>query len=230
MRSFLLELPRLGFFPLILFLFLMIQSGLYAQTSPANPPANSKESIAGGPPTFKKLVEEVKVSLKDRGYVVDRKSHFTGSVFKGNTVSFKLQFPEGKDRKIVRKLGVGLAHENPDQSVMVHIFQSDSEDRKLSPLFTGFVEPSFVYEWEARFGENHFLVEIRLDESESNVANFELIFGSQLYTPAAAFGREEKDQNLNQPGSPGKKQPGAEGRLPGTSELNNYFEVFKKEF
>lgn len=217
-------------FPFIICLSLLILSETFAQTTPAGTPVNPKESIAGGPPTLKKLVDEVRHSLKDRGYSFDKKSQFAGSVFKGNSVLFKLQFPEGRDRKIVRKLGLGLAHEIQDQSVMVQIFLSDNEDRKLSPLFTGFVEPVFLYEWEARYGENHFIVELKLDESESNVAHFELLFGSQLYTPAAAFGREEKDQNLNQPGSPGKKQPGAEGRLPGTSELNNYFEVFKKEF
>ncbi|TGK06833.1 hypothetical protein EHO59_01535 [Leptospira semungkisensis] len=226
----LLELLRVRFFPYFLIFSLFLYLPLNAQTTPAGTPVGPKESVSGGAPPLKKLVEEVRVSLKDRGYAFDRKSQFTGSVFKGNTVLFKLQFPEGRDRKIVRKLGVGLAHEIPDQSVMIQIFLSDNEDRKLSPLFTGYVEPTFIYEWEARFGENHFLVEIRLDESETNVAHFELLFGSQIYTPAAAFGREEKDQNLNQPASSGKKHPGSEGRIPGTSELNNYFEVFKKEF
>ncbi len=230
MRYTLLEPSRAKFFPILLSILVLFSPETFAQTTPAGTPVHPKDSVSGGPPTLKKLVEDVRHSLKDRGYAFDKKSQFTGSVFKGNSVLFKLQFPEGKDRKIVRKLGIGLAHEIPEQAVMVQIFLSDGEDRKLSPLFTGFVEPTFVYEWEARYGENHFLVEIRLDESESNVANFELLFGSQLYTPSAAFGREENDKNLNQPGSPGKKQPGSEGRLPGTSELNNYFEVFKKEF
>lgn len=230
MRLHFLEPLGRGLFPICFSFLLLFGTNSFSQTTPAGTPVGPKESLTGGAPSLKKTVEDIRHSLKDRGYSFDKKSQFTGSVFKGNSVLFKLQFPEGKDRKLVRKLGVGLAHEIHDQSVMVQIFLSDKEDRKLSPLFTGFVEPSFLYEWEARYGENHFLVEIKLEESESNVANFELLFGSQLFTPAAAFGREEKDQNLNQPGSPGKKQPGAEGRLPGTSELNNYFEVFKKEF
>ncbi|EQA44251.1 hypothetical protein LEP1GSC050_3715 [Leptospira broomii serovar Hurstbridge str. 5399] len=230
MHHFSLEPVRIGIFPFLLIFALFLSAESRAQTTPAGTHVNPKESLTGGPPTLKKLVEDVRATLKERGYTLDKKSQFTGSVFKGSSVIFKLQFPEGKDRKIIRKLGIGLAHEIPDEAVMVQIFISDSQDRKLSPLYTGLAETSFIYEWEARYGENHFLIEIRLEESESNVANFELLFGSELYTPSAAFGREEKDQNLNLPQSPGTKQPGLDGRAPGTTETRNYFEVFKKEF
>ncbi|TGK20869.1 hypothetical protein EHO61_03115 [Leptospira fluminis] len=229
MRFFRFDPGRVGFFPFLLLIFLILHSESDAQTTPAGTPVHTKESLTGGLPTLRSLVDGVRSTLKERGYVIDRKSQFTGSVFKGNSVIFKLQFPDGKDRKVIRKLGIGLAHEIPDQSVMVQIFISDSQDRKLSPLYTGLAETAFVYEWEARYGENHFLVEIRLEESESNVANFELLFGSQLYTPSTAFGRDPTDP-ANQPQSPGTSQPGTEGRLQGTSEIKNYFEVFKKEF
>ncbi|EQA35445.1 hypothetical protein LEP1GSC047_1077 [Leptospira inadai serovar Lyme str. 10] len=225
-----LEPARIGIFPFLLIFAFFLSVESRAQTTPAGTQVHPKESLTGGPPVLKKLVEDVRATLKERGYTLDKKSQFTGSVFKGSSVIFKLQFPEGKDRKVIRKLGIGLAHEIPDEAVMVQIFISDSQDRKLSPLYTGLAETSFIYEWEARYGENHFLIEIRLEESESNVANFELLFGSELYTPSAAFGREEKDQNLNLPQSPGTKQPDTEGRAPGTTEVRNYFEVFKKEF
>ncbi|WP_243393357.1 hypothetical protein [Leptospira perolatii] len=189
---------------------------------------NPKESLTGAP-TLRYYIDEVKATLKDRGYTVDKKSQFTGSVFKGNSVIFKLQFPAGTDREIVRKLGIGLAHGSAEQSVMVQIFLSNAEDKKLSPLFTGFVEPSFVYEWDARFGENHFLVEIRLEESESNVANFELLFGSQLYKRTSKFGTSSSSRNENSPASPTKESDN-KNQTPGTNDIRNYFEVFKKEF
>lgn len=132
---------------------------------------------------LKSYLEEVRRNLRDSGYNIDKRHQFNGAVFKGNSVIYKIHLPFIQEEGIQKyKLGIGLAHDDSAHSFLVQIYRSDKKDKKIAPIFSAYADPVFFYEFDYTSSGNHFLVEITLEDSTLNVANFELLF-STLISP-----------------------------------------------
>lgn len=128
-------------------------------------------------------MEEVRRNLRNSGYNIDKRHQFNGAVFKGNSVIYKIHLPFIQEEGIQKyKLGIGLAHDDSAHSFLVQIYRSDKKDKKIAPIFSAYADPVFFYEFDYTSSGNHFLVEITLEDSTLNVANFELLF-STLISP-----------------------------------------------
>lgn len=176
---------------------------------------------------LKSYLEEVRRNLRDSGYNIDKKHQFNGAVFKGNSVIYKIHLPFIQEEGIQKyKLGIGLAHDDSAHSFLVQIYRSDKKDKKIAPIFSAYADPVFFYEFDYTSSGNHFLVEITLEDSTLNVANFELLF-STLISPQPDKNKKENKGQYN----PNQNNPEF-GPYPSIipNETRNYFEVFKKEF
>ncbi|MDV6234316.1 hypothetical protein CH379_001560 [Leptospira ellisii] len=176
---------------------------------------------------LKAYLEEVRRNLKDSGYNVEKKHQFNGAVFRGNSVIYKIHLPSISEEGTQKhKLGIGLAHDDAAHAFLVQIYKSDKKDRKVAPIFSAYADPVFFYEFDYTSSGNHFLVEVTLEDSSLNVANFELLFSTLV-----SF-QENKNRNENKGQyNPNQNNPGfgpSPSILP--NDTRNYFEVFKKEF
>ncbi|MBM9576848.1 hypothetical protein JWG45_06730 [Leptospira sp. 201903070] len=173
------------------------------------------------------FLEEVRRNLRDSGYNVEKKHQFNGAVFKGNSVIYKIHLPSIQEEGTQKyKLGIGLAHDDVAHSILIQIYRSDKKDKKIAPIFSSYADPVFFYEFDYTSSGNHFLVEITLEDSTLNVANFELLFSTLI----GYQGNENKKENKGQY-NPNQNNPGfgpSPSILP--NDTRNYFEVFKKEF
>ncbi|TGM03098.1 hypothetical protein EHQ76_10400 [Leptospira barantonii] len=207
--------------------------GVFCFLSPVAPqdktPAGT--SVVGRPADERRelraYLEEVRRNLRDSGYNVEKKHQFNGAVFKGNSVIYKIHLPSIQEEGTQKyKLGIGLAHDDNAHSFLVQIYRSDKKDKKIAPIFSAYADPVFFYEFDYTSSGNHFLVEITLEDSTLNVANFELLFSTLISYQA----NENKKDNKGQY-NPNQNNPGF-GPYPSIipNETRNYFEVFKKEF
>ncbi|AOP32735.1 hypothetical protein A0128_01920 [Leptospira tipperaryensis] len=173
------------------------------------------------------FLEEVRRNLRDSGYSVEKKHQFNGAVFKGNSVIYKIHLPSIQEEGTQKyKLGIGLAHDDAAHSFLVQIYRSDKKDKKIAPIFSAYADPVFFYEFDYTSSGNHFLVEITLEDSTLNVANFELLFSTLISYQGNGNKKENKGQY-----NPNQNNPGfgpSPSILP--NDTRNYFEVFKKEF
>ncbi|AYV56282.1 hypothetical protein [Leptospira kmetyi] len=191
-----------------------------AGTSVVGRPADEKKELRA-------YLEEVRRNLRDSGYNVEKKHQFNGAVFRGNSVIYKIHLPSIQEEGTQKyKLGIGLAHDDTAHSFLVQIYRSDKKDKKIAPIFSAYADPVFFYEFDYTSSGNHFLVEITLEDSTLNVANFELLFSTLISYQA----NENKKDNKGQY-NPNQNNPGF-GPYPSIipNETRNYFEVFKKEF
>ncbi|EMY79280.1 hypothetical protein LEP1GSC060_2540 [Leptospira weilii serovar Ranarum str. ICFT] len=217
----------IGFFPLILFLtiFYLPNSLAPQDKTPAGTSVSGKS--VEGKRELRVYLEEVRRNLQDSGYNIDKKHQFNGAVFKGNSVIYKIHLPFIQEEGIQKyKLGIGLAHDDSAHSFLVQIYRSDKKDKKIAAIFSAYADPVFFYEFDYTSSGNHFLVEITLEDSTSNVANFELLFSTLISYQA---GKNKKDDKGKY--NPNQNNPGF-GPYPSIipNETRNYFEVFKKEF
>ncbi|MCG6166572.1 hypothetical protein LFX25_01740 [Leptospira sp. FAT2] len=191
-----------------------------AGTSVVGKPADERRDL-------KAYLEEVRRNLRDSGYNVEKKHQFNGAVFKGNSVIYKIHLPSIQEEGTQNyKLGIGLAHDDSAHSFLVQIYRSDKKDRKIAPIFSAYADPVFFYEFDYTSSGNHFLVEITLEDSTLNVANFELLFSTLVSYQANNNKKDNKGQY-----NPNQNNPGfgpSPSILP--NDTRNYFEVFKKEF
>ncbi|WP_425460711.1 hypothetical protein [Leptospira gomenensis] len=214
--------------PVLFVLFSIFQIGVPI-TSQEKTPAGTSFSGKGveEKKELKAYLEEVRRNLRDSGYSVEKKHQFNGAVFKGNSVIYKIHLPSISEEGTQKyKLGIGLAHDDAAHAFLVQIYKSDKKDRKVAPLFSAYADPVFFYEFDYTSSGNHFLVEVTLEDSSLNVANFELLF-STLVTFQENKNRKENKGQYN----PNQNNPGfgpSPSILP--NDTRNYFEVFKKEF
>ncbi|TGL78162.1 hypothetical protein [Leptospira yasudae] len=191
-----------------------------AGTSVVGKPAEERREL-------KAYLEEVRKNLRDSGYNVEKKHQFNGAVFKGNSVIYKIHLPSIQEEGTQNyKLGIGLAHDDSAHSFLVQIYRSDKKDKKIAPIFSAYADPVFFYEFDYTSSGNHFLVEITLEDSTLNVANFELLFSTLVSYQANNNKKDNKGQY-----NPNQNNPGfgpSPSILP--NDTRNYFEVFKKEF
>ncbi|XDD50544.1 hypothetical protein AB3N59_01680 [Leptospira sp. WS92.C1] len=213
--------------PIFLFLtvFYALSEIISQDKTPAGTSVNGKSNEEKK--ELKAYLEEVKRNLKDSGYSVEKKHQFNGAVFKGNSIIYKIHLPsiqeEGNQK---HKLGIGLAHDDSSHAFLIQIYRSNKKDKKIAPIFSAYADPVFFYEFDYTSSGNHFLVEITLEDSTLNVANFELLFSSLV----SYQGNENKKENKGQY-NPNQNHPGF-GSSPSIlpNDTRNYFEVFKKEF